>query len=221
MPNWCYQKLSVSGKAEDVAAFNAVYLNEKKALELNRAIPMPPELDVEEGSDGADGYDALCGDWQKLLTHPTYRGNAIPDEVKTSREACVKWMESCNPRAIEIGKQYQSNLSNHGYRSWWTWRIANWGTKWEIGESQQSILSDEPSFFQMTLETAWSPIFPALEKMVGDFPELTFELWYLDDGGGFAGVFSNSDGCLGDTELDWRETAAEQFGWEFEEEDAA
>lgn len=218
MPNWCYQKLSVSGAETDIAKFKQAYLNHEQKLELNRVIPMPPELDIEEGSVGRNGYDALFGDWKKLFQYPAWQAK-IPKEAMESREAYVAWMQETDPAALDLGKKYKSNLDQHGHRNWWSWRIENWGTKWEIGSDQQSLVEENDSSLCIMFETAWSPIHPVLIKMGGRFPDLRFDLFYLDEGGGFAGRFTVRGCDCSDEELEWRGLAEEQFEWDFASED--
>lgn len=217
MPNWCYQKLAVSGQAADIAAFKAAYFNDKGKLELNRVIPMPESLNIESGSQSMTGYDALYGNWERMLNWPRFA--SLPDEAKVDRASFVAWLQEAEPNCIKLGHLARENLAVHGFRDWYGWRVRYWGVKWEIGDNQQEMRSDEPTFLDLSFETAWSPILPVLERMSEFLPSLLFELWYLDEGGGFAGLASAQAGVVSDQDQDWRKTASEQFGWDFSDEE--
>ncbi len=217
MPNWCYQKLRVQGSPDDLARFRMAILPEGM-FELDRIIPMPRELDVQEGSVGNTGYQALYGNWNDVLASMS-RNVEVPDEAQLSREAFVAWLEIREPDTASLGRQYLANVERHGHRSWYGWRIEHWGTKWEIGSDQQNIVEENDSTLVIQFETAWSPIHPVVLKLACRYPDLRFDLWYLDEGGGFAGR-STVQGCdYSDDELEWRQLAEEQFGWDFSDDD--
>lgn len=217
MPNWCYQKLRVQGKPEDLARFKEACLPEG-IFELDRVIPMPRELDIQEGSAGNTGYQALYGNWSEVLASMA-RNTDIPTEARLSRESFAAWLETVDPEAVSLGRQYKANIERHGHRSWYTWRIEHWGTKWEIGSDQQSICEDSETSLFLQFETAWSPIHPVVQKIACRHPDLSFDLWYLDEGGSFSGR-SSLQGCeYSDEDLEWRQLAEEQFGWDFADED--
>src|SRR6056300_2071445 len=73
---------------------------------------------------------------------------------------------------------------------WYEWRLSNWGTKWDIYDSNISRVS--PTELYISFNSAWAPPFNAIEdgcERLG----LEFDLFYLeDDGMNFVGRFSNS-----------------------------
>ena len=92
------------------------------------------------------------------------------------------------------------------------WRVKNWGTKWNATESlvccertsdgvKEIPITDQEAHFWF--DTAWSPPFPVIDALGRQFPDLTFELGYCEDGMCFHGTY-----CVrGDTILrhDWEE----------------
>lgn len=96
-------------------------------------------------------------------------------------------------------------------RSWWDWRIQNWGTKWDIGELDVDIVYGEfkayvgktrngdpeynmRPYAQITFDTAWSPPEPALIKIGKNHPEIAFALQYSEPGCDFEGELVIVDG---------------------------
>jgi len=46
MPNWCTNRVEISGEAERVQQFKKDVASEESIFDFNKIIPMPPELDV-------------------------------------------------------------------------------------------------------------------------------------------------------------------------------
>lgn len=87
---------------------------------------------------------------------------------------------------------------------WYDWRIENWGTKWDIYNTQCE--RTDANILVMSFNTAWSPPIPVYEKLVG----LGFEVSarYLDEGWMYIGEFTGGsdtqpfaqDWCTDDVE---------------------
>lgn len=221
MPNWCYQKLAVTGPAASISEFKTRYMPGGK-LSLNAIVPMPESLDVADASYGHWGYKAQYGNWEELLSHPRFYG--APLSATLSREDFLVWLRTtsvdreCRDAMLRDGKTYRANELAYGHRTWHGWRVEHWGTKWEIAENDQKLLVDEPGSIEIEFQTAWSPITPALMLASMNDSGLVFELDYLDEGGGFAGHWHLSDTHIEDTSRDWKGFAADVFGWAFEDE---
>lgn len=101
---------------------------------------------------------------------------------------------------------------NPDHEDWYSWRVRNWGTKWDInaqithdekfGRGQRSI--------SMVFESAWAPPVKGIQKLSELFPDLEFDLEFEEPGMGFKGGAKAKAGNLTD---DWQE--------EFTEEDDA
>lgn len=80
-----------------------------------------------------------------------------------------------------------SNLEKHGFRNWYDWSVAHWGTKWDIGsEEGAEIVGD---VLQLTFDSAWSPPIEAYQRL----EELGFavEAFYYEPGMAFCGSWIN------------------------------
>jgi len=110
------------------------------------------------------------------------------------------------PEELNIGdvsmtpdEQQLSNFEKFGYKSWYDWRIAKWGTKWP--ESSLSIGQDYTEYadghavIAFNFETAWAPPTDAFEKIAEDYPNLLFCLYYEEPGMGFCGknIWANGE----------------------------
>jgi hypothetical protein len=88
--------------------------------------------------------------------------------------------------ALEASQQ--ENLNNHNYKDWYDFCVNEWGTKWDITET-------EPEHTEISLtasfETAWSPPIAAMDK----FLTLGFDvkLYYCEPGMQFAGIYENGN----------------------------
>src|SRR5579859_5771119 len=71
--------------------------------------------------------------------------------------------------------------------NWYTWRVENWGTKWDVMETSVFRRIDAGEAC-IAFGTAWSPPEKAFTKRIAlDFPKLTFVLHFDEPGMGFAG----------------------------------
>ena len=82
------------------------------------------------------------------------------------------------------------NIKNHGYRNWYDWKVANWSTKWDIGDEGGLTRVDEHAL-SLFFDSAWSPPIGAYEQLI----ELGFELeaFYYEPGMAFCGSWTNGD----------------------------
>jgi len=123
-------------------------------------------------------YDIL----QNLLPIPqeltdTVSGWSADEDVQTERE-----------------KQYEANKAKYGYKDWYDWQYANWGTKWG---DHETFLADEGfahGQIEFAFDTAWGPPIEGIAKISVLFPELSFGLAYVEQGMDFFGVTTFIDG---------------------------
>lgn len=76
---------------------------------------------------------------------------------------------------------------------WYSWNVRNWGTKWDVAISNDEeypdteLVNDEPNGENHVLvykfNTAWSPPFPAMEKLSEQYPNLLLTLDYQEETG--------------------------------------
>ena len=78
---------------------------------------------------------------------------------------------------------------NYEVQGWYDWRLENWGTKWDVYETQCTRIN--ANTLQLYFYTAWSPPIPIFDKLV----DMGFEVnaRYLDEGWGYIGEYTDGD----------------------------
>jgi hypothetical protein len=79
----------------------------------------------------------------------------------------------------ELKKQQDENIKNHGFKDWYDWSVANWGTKWN---SYENYMGEDSISFQ----TAWSPPIPVIVKLA-EKTKKSWTLMYSEIGCDFCG----------------------------------
>lgn len=102
-------------------------------------------------------------------------------------------LENTQSPGNENSPEAKALKKKHGYSNWYDWRVANWGTKWEVSE-ENCTLETVDGALVYTFDTAWSPPGDWLDKVSKLFPSLEFSIRYSDEGGGFYGRTTGKDG---------------------------
>jgi hypothetical protein len=107
--------------------------------------------------------------------------------------------------------EYGNSDDDGLFPDWYSWRVANWGTKWDasfgggawgVGEEgmdlEKSIEAQGVQKAKMAavykFDTAWSPPYAWLKTAAEKWPALTFVLRFGEVGGGFAGQLTYVNG---------------------------
>ena len=85
--------------------------------------------------------------------------------------------------------QEAANVAKYGYKNWYDWQVANWGTKWDV--NLDSIERVDPNTVTASFESAWSPPVDAYVKLCA----LGFEIeaMYYEPGMCFVGKFTGDE----------------------------
>ena len=80
--------------------------------------------------------------------------------------------------------------------NWYTWRVANWGTKWEVSMEglEFSDLGDGRAQITGYADSAWSPPIDAFQAYANANDDVYLELKYFEPGMGFLGVWDSEGG---------------------------
>jgi hypothetical protein len=121
-------------------------------------------------------------------------------------------------RENDMGAKVRAKL--YGAENWYDWSIKNWDTKWNASDTY--INFENAVNMEFSINTAWSLPIKIFEELSDLYPELTFEIDCVEEGGFFSGQMTFS----GDTVLDnltdddeaWKEAASRLNGWDFDEE---
>lgn len=105
------------------------------------------------------------------------------------------WLGKDTPEQAALELAQAANLKTYGYKDWYDFCIAEWGTKWDARTSD----NDEPYIIEgnavtIFFDTAWAPpmqIYYALEDM-----GFEVEACYVESGVGYLGHYTNGvDTC--------------------------
>jgi hypothetical protein len=77
--------------------------------------------------------------------------------------------------------------------NWYEWRIENWGTKWNASESViTEVVKNET--LQAWFQTAWAPALPITIALSKQYPNVTIEHKFIEEGMDFCGVLEIKNG---------------------------
>ena len=98
--------------------------------------------------------------------------------------------------ALEL--QEAANVAEHGYKNWYDFCVAEWGTKWDVGGSDDcniDVTEDTGTgkwVLNFSFDSAWSPPIEIYEAIAEAGHEI--EAYYYEPGMAFCGKFSNDGG---------------------------
>lgn len=171
MPNYVGNILTINAEQSCVNEVLNFIKNEKEnmAIDFNKIIPMPEGLDIDDSSLGEEGLVVIKK--QKNEDLSIYEEEIIKRFNDKSQEL--------QKEALELGQQYYDNLKKYGYKTWYDWSRANWGTKWNAMNTE---LMDNDSIY---FETAWNGVEPLICALSEKFPDVEFEYKYADEDTGY------------------------------------
>lgn len=117
----------------------------------------------------------------------------IPDELADT----VSGWSSDEAVQAEREKRYAENVEKYGYKDWYDWANANWGTKWGAVD----VAFDFPDFpvgcnyIALRFQSAWSPATGLIARISEQFPKLVFGTWFDEESTAYVGyeVFHQGD----------------------------
>lgn len=175
MPNWVYNNLTAQNDAARAFQKDKL-LNDENNITFNKLAPMPEIL----GNIGNPAYVDEEFSTKKYLdmgyiVSPLGYATKIR-EGGDIRERCVM-SPDCKR---ELKKAY-------GDMDWYSWRLRNWGTKWEPTDLE--LDGDTYRF-----NTAWDPPFAIIYKLAQACPEGAW-YWSYEEENGWGGAFEIKNGC--------------------------
>ncbi len=105
-----------------------------------------------------------------------------------------------SPEQIALVAKEEANLKKYGYKNWYDWSVANWGTKWNAGGSDNEDMIvdydedvDDTGIALFTFSSAWAPPVGVYQKLKELHPDLYIQGRYYEPGVGFFGVWDDGD----------------------------
>lgn len=129
----------------------------------------------------------------------------VPDALTAT--VAGSFGESDKQAALEL--QEAANIAEHGYKNWYDFCVAEWGTKWDVGGDDCYVevtenLETGKWVLNFSFDSAWAPPIEIYEAIAEAGHEI--EAYYYEPGMAFCGKFTNSDGdeCYNITgDSDW------------------
>jgi hypothetical protein len=185
VPNHVTNIIEIKGDTARVKALFEAIKNDEYGLgsiDFNKLIPMPPELDIEEGSRTDRGLKA----YRDFIEVYTFNGKKedfdllnIPEK---SEQAFLRVHPEVDQTEWELGRQAFKNQQKYGTPTWYKWRIRNWGTKWNAYGYEGGVQFDGKS---LRFLTAWAPPTPIVAKLAQTYPDLDFTHQWVDEDIGY------------------------------------
>lgn len=91
------------------------------------------------------------------------------------------------PDAAKYDAIRAANMAEHGFESWYDWRVAHWGTKWDIGSEDGAELVGD--VLQLSFDSAWAPPCDAYARL--EEQGFRIEAFYYEPGMAFCGSWIN------------------------------
>lgn len=121
-----------------------------------------------------------------------------PQELRDTKSGWFS--DEAEQSALEA--QQAKNVKKYGYKDWYDWEYANWGTKW--GDCETSMTSeevvkaedDEYSNCEFVFDSAWGSPVELIIRISALYPKLMFGVTYEETGMMFAGCYVAQDGEL-------------------------
>lgn len=164
MPNWCSNRLTISGPPQDLADFMArVQARDEDGdlipLSFETVFPIP--------------------EWLCELASPRPSGVTGIRPISADSKPDPAW--GPNQGTIEFGKLLWDPID------WFTWCNSHWGTKWDLDTDTRLTGSSESGTICYEFDSAWSPPNPWIFGASVRWPTLCFDTLYAESGVNFAG----------------------------------
>lgn len=93
----------------------------------------------------------------------------------------------------EMDAKYKANKEKYGYKDWYEFCNAKWGTKWDAKVYEFDDGSEE---VYVQFDTAWCPPAEFFRWFADEHPDANFSNEYEEEGCAFQGVMGQSDGAF-------------------------
>jgi hypothetical protein len=184
MPNHVTNNLIFKGSNKDIQELrNAIKGvdsdGDEIEIDFNKIIPMPESMHITSGSMVDRGIAILKftergddSELRRMLDYPWVKA----ENIKTPQQLVDHFLkeEKGNQDYLKEARIALDNIEKYGHKDWYSWSVANWGTKWNA----YNISSGESS---LSFDTAWSTPAQVIEKLSEMFPNIEITLEFADE----------------------------------------
>lgn len=100
------------------------------------------------------------------------------------------------PRDEDHEQQMKNNVEKFGYKDWYEWAHAHWGTKWGACDVSYDQSQIEDGILTVRFNSAWSPADGLLTRISQMYPNLFFAMRCTEEGEFFACILCFENGEL-------------------------
>lgn len=189
MPNHVTNVVSFKGSPKDVKELrNAIKGvdsdGDEILIDFNKIIPMPSSMNITSGSMVDRGIAILKftehgddSELKRMLDYPWVKA----ENIKTPQQLVDHFLaeEKGDKDYIQEARIALDNIEKYGHKDWYSWCVANWGTKWNAYN-----LSNEGEN-KISFDTAWSTPAQVIERLSEMFPHIEIALEFADEDFGF------------------------------------
>jgi hypothetical protein len=215
MPNWCANDVTITGKTSHIDNMLTLFDRDTEGniiFSFEKIHPTPEGLKSETILMSSEtlaikykSNDPYTDEKEvSYLGRECVLSDAVKEFLDDSRY--IDWMNSFvlahssmedEEKIMEYAKsfvQMVNNIETYGFASWYTWRINNWNTKWDVSQSDIGIHIEayksnrNKKKFLASFDTAWSPPIGVFQKLSEMYPDLDIKIAYFEGGCGFKGV---------------------------------
>lgn len=95
--------------------------------------------------------------------------------------------------------------SKDGSESWYSWRVNNWGTKWDVSDEGLEFTDNGDGTAAITgwFDSAWAPPINAYHTWLDDNDNCDLYATYEEGGMDFAGIYDNGSDDYMDGVCEW------------------
>lgn len=218
MPNHVTNRVVVTGPAAAIAAFRQAFFAETVEtdrdgrehrivdFDFNCIIPRPEILNRSESSSSVTDGLIVLGRLEILSDR--FGDRSLDSEI--ARYLSSSWVQQAgvtdydglktllterDPTCVAKAEIAIRAWEECGHASWYSWSLANWGTKWNAYSCE--IIGEDDERLDFRFDTAWSPPEPVFEALAErpECADLEIIIRGFDEGWFFAYRARISDGC--------------------------
>lgn len=97
-----------------------------------------------------------------------------------------------DPRKAENDAKCEANQAKHGYPTWYEWKLAKWGTKWDVSNEDSDLeVPEDATSVDINFDSAWSPPI----EFYGQMEALGFKVtaYYWEPGMNYCGQYADGE----------------------------